>query len=520
MGLCYCNGMTRAPRLHSRLRTRGPWPPLLLLSLITLSACGGSGGGGLVVTIVSARTTVPVGSSLVLGASVTGCADCTVNWSLAGGDPGTLSNPGPSIATTYTAPFAVPMPDTITVTATSNQDSSKTDTVVITILGAFGAPQEFGLGGGINPQAVVIGQFDSTNNSNPDVAVADQDTGDVSVLLGDGAGGLGSPAAFSTSGSDPAALATGSFNTMSDTLTDIAAVNSVSDTVAILLGDGSGLFNAPNAPLPPTVPTDKTPRSVAVGDFDGMNGDDLAVANFSGDGTDGTITILLSDGDGGFTANQTITLTGSTPFAIAAGFIDGDANLDLAVADLINDLVWVILGNGDGTFQTTGISPIAVSLLVGSGPAAVVIGDFDGDTFADLAVVNVGIVDDSCSVAQPANADKVTILLGDGLGTFGAPTTYPVGSNPRAIALGDFNKDGRVDLVTANYCSHNVSVLFGVGDGTFQPAVSYVVDPSGTPGLQNPTGVAVGDLDNNGFDDIAVSNSSTDSVSVLLNSNS
>jgi FG-GAP-like repeat len=518
MGLCYFNGMTIAPRLHSQLRTRSPWSPLLLLSLFTLAACGGSGGGGggIVVTIVSARTTVPVGSSLVLGVSVTGCADCTVNWSLAGGDPGTLSNPGPSIATTYTSPFAVPMPNTITVTATSNQDSSKKDTEVITILGAFSAAQEFGLGGGGNPQAIVMGQFDSTNNATPDVAVADQDTGDVSVLLGNGAGGLGAPTAFSTSGSNPAALATGSFNTMSDTLTDIAAVNSVSDTAAILLGDGSGSFSAP---LSPTVPTDLTPRSVAVGDFDGINGDDLGVANFSGDGTDGTVTILLSNGDGIFTPGQTITLTGSTPFAIATGFIDGDTNLDLVVADLISDLVWVILGNGNGTFQTTGISPIAVSLPPGSGPAAVVIGDVNGDTFADLAVVNVGIVDDSCSVSQPANADKVTILLGDGLGTFGAPSTYPVGSNPRAIALGDFNKDGSVDVVTANYCSHNVSVLFGVGDGTFQPAIGYDVDPSDTPGSQLPTGVAVGDLDNNGFDDIAVSNASTDSVSVLLNNN-
>jgi hypothetical protein len=408
------------------------------------------------------------------------------------------------------------MPNAISVTATSNQDSSKKDTVGITIIGAFGTAQEFGLGGGQNPQALVIGQFDSINNSNPDVAVADQDTGDVSVLLGDGAGGLGSPTAFSTSGSEPPALATGSFNTMSDVLTDIAAANSVSDTAAILLGNGSGSFNAAS---PATVSTDLTPRSVAVGDFDGINGDDLAVANFNGDGTDGDVTILLSNGNGTFTVNQTITLTGSNPLAIAAGFIDGDANLDLVVADLTGDRVWVILGNGDGTFQTTGISPIQISLPFGTGPAAIAIGDFNGDTFADLAVVNVGIVDDSCSVSQPANADKVTILLGDGLGTFGAPTTYPVGSNPRAIAMGDFNKDGIVDLVTANYCSHDVSVLFGVGNGTLLSAVSYVVDPSDTPGLQNPTGVAVGDLDNNGFDDIAVSNAGTDSVSVLLNNN-
>jgi FG-GAP-like repeat len=391
------------------------------------------------------------------------------------------------------------------------------------ILGAFRAAKEFCLNGGQNPQAIVIGQFNSTNDSKLDVAVADEDTGDVSILQGDGMGGLGSPTTFSTSGSDPVALATGSFNLLDDSFTDIAAVNSLSDDVAILLGDGAGSFNAAS---PETVATDLAPKSVAVGDFDGINGDDLAVANYD-NGTDGNVTILLSNGDGTFTEapSSPIALNGSGPWAIAAGKIDGGAGtdyLDLVVSDLTGDAIWVFLGNGDGTFQTSGISPVIIPLPFGTGPAAVVIDDFDGDTFADLAVVNQGTAGESCT-SPIGSRDTITILFGLGDGGFPTQVTYPVGSNPRAIALGDFNKDGVQDLVTANYCSNDISVLMGVGDGTFQPAVSYAVDPSGTPGLQLPTGVAVGDLDNDGFDDIAVSNSSSDglsdSVSVLLNNN-
>lgn len=526
--LAQAGGDGSTPRHHYR-RTRGiftsltlhPLPfTLVILFNLLIVACGGGGGGGVVVTIITLPATVPIDSSLALTASVTGCSDCTVNWSVVGGIAnGTVSPAGPNTATTYTAPLTVPPPpSTITVRATSNEVPATSDTVTITVADAFGAAQEFGLGGGQNPQALVIGQFNHDNNANLGIAVANKDTNNVTVFIGNGNGTLQTPPSTvsTTTNSNPVSIATGFFD--ADTLFDLATANNATNDAAILLGNGDGSFAAAS---PATAPADIAPQSVAVGDYDGINGDDLAVANFNGDGTDGNVTILLSNGDGTFTVGQTITLTASNPIAIAAGFIDGNTNLDLVVTDLTGDIVWVILGNGDGTFQTTGISPIAIALPFGTGPAAVAIGDFNGDTFADLAVVNVGVVDDSCSVFQSANANKVTILLGDGLGTFGAPTTYPVGSNPRAIAVGDFNKNGIVDLVTANYCSHDVSVLFGIGDGTgtFQAAVNYDADPSGTPGSQLPTGVAVGDLDNNGFDDIAVSNAGTDSVSVLLNSN-
>jgi hypothetical protein len=515
------------PRRHSAHRTPRPFLfPLVFFLGWLLTACGGGGSGSCIVatvTVSPSAPVVPINSTVQFSAVATDtanhtCGSVTFSWSssdtiLAPIDPvsGLASTPYDGIPGHYQ-----PSPPIITITA-KDPVTGLSGTAQLTVnYSLFGPPTEYGLGGGRNPQALVIGQFNTNTNSYLDVAVANRDTGDITFLPGDGTGLLGIPSLLTTSGNEPVALATGSFNPLSDAFSDVAAVNSSSDNVAILLGNGTGSFNVP---LPATVATNQKPQSVATGDFDGINGDDLAVANFSS----ADITILTSNGDGTFTNGQTITPTGSSgPVSIATGYIDGDTNLDLVVADPAIDTIWVILGNGDGTFQTTGISPVAVSLSPGNGPAAVVIGDFDGDGFADLAVVNQGTSMESCS-APIGSQDSVTILFGLGDGTFypigsliKPPLTYSVGSNPRAIALGDFNQDGVQDLVTANYCSDDISVLEGVGDGTFQPAISF---STGMPGQDRPTGVAVGDLDNTGFDDIVVTDSGTDSVSVLLNNN-
>ena len=90
-------------------------------------------------------------------------------------------------------------------------------------------------------------------------------------------------------------------------------------------------------------------------------------------------------------------------------------------------------------------------------------GDFNGDGRTDLAVANV----------DPYST--VSVLLGNGDGTFQAQLTNAVGSSPDAIVAGDFNGDGRTDLAVANYGDNTVSVLLGNGDGTFQPQVTYAV---------------------------------------------
>ena len=144
----------------------------------------------------------------------------------------------------------------------------------------------------------------------------------------------------------------------------------------------------------------------------------------------------------------------------------------------------------DGSFTVGG------STGVGSYPYFVAAGLFNGDTNLDLVVAN-------------GSGNSVSVLLGNGDGTFGPVVNYSVGSYPYSVAVGDVNGDGKMDLVVANYSGNSVSVLLGNGDGTFGPAVNYGVG-------SNPYSVAVGDFNWDGRLDVVTANISGNSVSVLL----
>jgi hypothetical protein len=183
---------------------------------------------------------------------------------------------------------------------------------------------------------------------------------------------------------------------------------------------------------------------------------------------------------------------GSNPSSVAVGDFRGDGKLDLVVANDGSNNVSILLGNGDGTFQA------AVNYGVGSGsaPTSVAVGDFNGDGKLDLAVAN-------------ELSNNVSILLGNGDGTFQAAVNYGAGSTLFAVAVGDFNGDGKLDLAVADAVSDYVSVLLGNGDGTFKTAVQYVA------GLE-PIAVAVADFNGDGKLDLAVANDEGNSVSILL----
>ena len=197
------------------------------------------------------------------------------------------------------------------------------------------------------------------------------------------------------------------------------------------------------------------PRAVASGDFNGDGKVDLAVANAgnAGVGDDGSVSILLGNGDGTFQPANNIP-AGKNPLSIAVGDFDGDNRLDLVVADSGSDTAGVLLGNGDGTFRSS------VGYATGVGPTSIALGDFDGDSRLDLVVLNNG-------------SSTVSVLLSNGDGTFQSHLDHAVGSVPSAVAIGDFNGDGRLDLVVANGRNANGGVLLGNGDGTFQSEVSY-----------------------------------------------
>ena len=138
----------------------------------------------------------------------------------------------------------------------------------------------------------------------------------------------------------------------------------------------------------------------------------------------------------------------------------------------------------------------ATSFPVGVDAAAVAVGDLNGDGKPDLAVANF-------------STDNVSVLLGTGSGSFGAATNFPAGSGPFGVAIGDFNTDGRPDLAVANRFSNNVSVLLGTGTGSFGAPTNFGAG-------NNPTSVAIADLNADGKPDLAVTNENSLNVSILL----
>ena len=220
--------------------------------------------------------------------------------------------------------------------------------------------------------------------------------------------------------------------------------------------------------------------------------------------------VLLGNGDGTFQPVVTYGTGGpadSEAFDVAVADVNRDGKPDLIVANsgniFTNDggSVAVLLGNGDGTFQP------AVAYSSGGGDVmAVAVADVNGDGNPDLLATDYW--------GYPANT--VSVLLGNGDGTFQPAVTYGSGgASPTSIAVADLNGDNKPDLVVANQCfadcsgAGSVAVLLGNGDGTFQPAVAY--DPGGT----EPDAVAVADVNGDGKLDIVVANAGG-SVAVLL----
>ncbi len=195
--------------------------------------------------------------------------------------------------------------------------------------------------------------------------------------------------------------------------------------------------------------TGNFPYFVAVGDFNGDGIPDLAVINLY----DSTVTILLGTGGGAFqpAPNSPITV-GRGTISVAVGDFNGDGIPDLAVVNSTDNTVAILLGNGDGTFRAAPNSPIT-----GVSSFCVVVGDFNGDGKLDLIV---------------PNGNTVTVLLGNGDGSFtpAATSSATLGNLPDSAAVGDFNGDGKPDLAVANYHDGTVSILLGNGDGTFTEA--------------------------------------------------
>ena len=198
-----------------------------------------------------------------------------------------------------------------------------------------------------------------------------------------------------------------------------------------------------------------------------------------------------------FVSKPTLT-TGSAPLGVAVGDFKNNQDVGVAVTSGGGGtpIVTVFQGNGDGTFGQSSSYP------TGASPGGIAVGDFKNRGAVDLAIAN-------------QSSDSITILLntgtGSGLFTAGTTITLPAGSAPTGIAVGDFDGDHNQDLAVTSYNNNQIFVFLGNGDGTFQGPRTFAAHVG-----PNPTGIVVADFNRDGADDIAVINSGSFTVTVLL----
>jgi len=289
------------------------------------------------------------------------------------------------------------------------------------------------------------------------------------------------------------AIASGDFN--KDGKTDFVGGAS-GNTVDVILGNPDGTFAAPVS-----YAIGGSPGPIAVGDFNNDGNLDVVVTfgNYTSDCCFG-LSVLLGNGDGTFAKHVDFTL-GEIPSAIVTGDFNGDGHLDAAV--LLETSVAVLLGNGKGSFAPP------VRSAASQGALGMVVADFNGDGKLDIATAMYKQID------VIGNVDSLSILFGNGNGTFAAPKEISLETGnvlPFGIGLGDFNGDGIPDIAFGSMFGpgNNVIVFTGDGKGDFTFSPPYVC---GSP-ISNDNGLIVTDLNGDGKLDVACYGSNA--VGVLL----
>jgi hypothetical protein len=325
---------------------------------------------------------------------------------------------------------------------------------------------------------------DMNGDGKNDIVAINDDAGDVSVFLGHGDGSVTvEPPSYAVGGYAWNTPLIGDFN--GDGIADVVESDDNYNLV-YLQGYGDATFRAaPTYTLPNSFDQGAYSYSVATGDFNGDGIPDVVVGQVGNSGSTG-VTVYLGKGDGTFYPGDSYGTATDMSFVAVADF-NGDGKADIAAIDRDNDVVQIFLGNGDGTFSIGAAYP--TSSAEGSGAQELVVGDFNKDGKMDLAVAN-------------SNSGDVGVLLGHGDGTFAGAVSYPItGYYAYDIATADLNGDGYLDLAVTAYSDGPaaVGILLSNSEvpGTFGTAQFVAVNGE-------PQNIALGDLNKDGKIDMSV----------------
>ncbi len=333
-----------------------------------------------------------------------------------------------------------------------------------------------------NPQAVAVGDFN--HDGKLDVASAVYYTGQVAVSLGVGNGTFQPPVYYAIDNNLESVYWVAAADLQGNGNLDLVVADFYDSNLSVLIGNGDGTFQSPVQ-----YPTPATPTFVAIGDFNNDGKPDLLDA-------DGYVSVFINNGEGTFQPPIDTSIfvpAGEIPFAV--GDFNHDGNLDVAVVKAFAPELGILLGNGNGTFRQ------GAQYAVGEFANSITVGDFNGDHKLDLAVTN-------------GTGNQIYILLGNGDGTFRLKPPFSA-SGPACITTGDVNGDGKLDLlfITETFPSGltELTVMLGNGDGTFQPPFNY-------GSFDTAADIALGDFNGDHKPDVAIAEfNGASAVDVLLN---
>ncbi|NQV26358.1 MAG: FG-GAP repeat protein, partial [Rhodopirellula sp.] len=340
------------------------------------------------------------------------------------------------------------------------------------------------------PQSIATGSFNSDTDSFPDLVVANVFTNDLSIMLRNGDSFVAADNVF-TGSFQPSSVAVADFN--QDGTDDLVVGHESTIVVSILLGQGDGTFGAPI-----TLNMGGGQTTVSTGLFTDDAFPDIAVTS----AVSNQAFVISNTTGSNFSVLHTVS-TGSVPsraeFAnLEANALNADSNPDLVVSSFGANRIETYFNSGSGSLPAT--PPVDVGLS----PSDLAVADFDLDGNLDVATAN-------------QFSDNVTVLFNNGFnGQFDQARTasYPAGSGPTAIEAVDMNVDGLVDLVVTNGSDSNLAVLFNLGGGVFQSPQNFGV---GIFPVRLAWSVTTADFDQDGDPDLAVAKGVSNQAAILDN---